>query len=90
MTEERSNRPVKDFRSGGISAAIWRNETEQNGHTVVTHSVTIQKRYRDKDAVWHDSSSYFVGDLAQLELVVRKAYEHLALRETEEAESSPV
>jgi len=88
MTEQRSNRPVKDFRSGGVAVSLWRNETEQNGRTVVTHSATISKRYRDKDGIWQDSSSFFLSDLPRLELVVRKAYEHLALRETEEAEDA--
>ena len=85
MTEQRSNRPVKDFRSGGVVAAIWRHDTEQDGRTIVNNSVTIGKRYRDKDGIWQDSSSFFVGDLPRLELVIRKAYEYLALREAEEA-----
>ncbi len=78
------NQPVKKFRAGGVTATIWRNDVQQDGQTVVRHSVTVQKRYRDRDGSWKDSSSFFVNDLPRLELVVRKAYEYLALAAGEE------
>ena len=73
------NQPVKRLRVGGVSASVWRNETQQKGQAVVTHSVSIQKRYRDGSGQWQTSGSFFMDDLPKLELVVRKAYEFLAL-----------
>ena len=78
------NQPVKKFRAGGVSASIWRNETEQNGRTVVNHSVSFQKRYRDRNGEWQTSDYFFRSELPALELVVRKAFEHLALTAVEE------
>lgn len=82
MTQQTTQQPVKVFRAGAISAAIWRNEVEQDGRTVVRHSVRPQKRYRDKDTgEWHDTDYYFPEDLPKLELVTRKAYEYITLIE---------
>ena len=89
MSEQSDNRPVKKFRAGGISASIWRNETKQKDQSVVSHSVTVQKRYCDKNGQWQTSGSFFQSDLPKVELVVRKAYEYLALREAEEAQDAP-
>lgn len=79
------NQPVKTFRSGGISASVWRNDVVQNGQTVVNHSVTLQKRYRDRrTGEWRDSGTFFMSDLPRVQLVMRKAYEYLALTAVEE------
>ena len=75
MTSTTPQPPEKEFRAGTISAAIWRNETEQDGRTVVQHSVRINKRYRDpKTGDWRDSDYFFANDLPRLKLVVDKAY----------------
>ncbi len=31
--------PIKEFRAGTIKVSVWKNEIDQNGTTVVTHSV---------------------------------------------------
>ena len=73
--------PVKQFRAaGGVSAAVWRNESQQGGRTVVTHSVHFQKRYFDeRDQTWKTSESYFPSDLPRLRLVIEKAYEYVMM-----------
>ena len=79
------NQPVKKFRAGGVTATIWRNDVQQDGQTVTRSSVTLQKSYRDKDGKWRNGSSFWVNDLSRVELVVRKAYEYLALTAEEES-----
>ena len=75
------NKPVKSFRAGYVQAAIWRNEEQRDGQTVVKHSVRIQKQYK-KDGEYQDTDYYFDNDLADLELVTRKAREFIRIRES--------
>ena len=81
--------PAKEFRAGAISASVWTNEDpQQDGSVRVRHSVKIQKRYRDKDGAWQDSDYFFPEDLPKLELVVRKAFEFISLKESKDAEET--
>lgn len=89
MAQQTSQKPEKEFRVGGIKAAIWRAETVQDERTVVQHTVRVQKRYRDQQTgEWNDTNYYYPQDLPKLELVVRRAYEYVALRESEDAQGS--
>jgi len=77
--------PVKEFRAGTVSAAIWRNERADGERTVVQHTVRIQKRYRDQTTgEWKNSDYLFPNDLPKVALVVNKAYEFISLRERED------
>ena len=39
---------MKTFTAGGVSAALWQNETRlQNGQEIVTLSVTLDRRYKE-------------------------------------------
>ena len=79
------NHPDKEFRAGTIKAAIWRNEVEQDGRTVVQYSVRIQKRFHDqKSGEWKTTEYFFPTDLPKLSLVVSKAFEYVSLKENEE------
>jgi hypothetical protein len=83
MSDRPFQGPVKEFRVGLIKVAIWRNEVEQNGQQVVRHSVRIGKRYFDRQQnTWADSDYFFVNDLPRLRLLVEKAFEFIALKET--------
>ena len=84
MAEKYANRPIKEFRAGAIKVAIWQNEAEQNGQRVVRHSVRIGKRYFDRQQnAWLDSEYFFVNDLPRLRLLVEKAFEFIALKESD-------
>ena len=72
--------PEKQFRAGAVRAAIWRNEVDQNGRTVVRHSVRLTKRYCDRDGQWKDSDTLFVNDLPRARLVLDKAFEYIVLK----------
>ena len=84
MSDRSLQRPFKEFRAGPIKAAIWRNEVEQNGQRVVRHSVRIGKRYFDRQQnAWADSEYFFVNDLPRVRLLVEKAFEFIALKESD-------
>ena len=86
MSEQNKEKPIKDFRTGGIQASVWRNEVEKNGQTVVRHSVRIQKQFRKDDGDYQETDYYFRDDLLKLILVAQKAFEFIALSESKDAE----
>ena len=84
MAQE-SRKPIKEFKAGTIKAAIWKEEQEDQGRIVVKHSVKIQKRFFDKTSgEWRDTDYFFANDLPRLRLLAEKAFEYIALRESEE------
>ena len=93
MSNTAPARPIKAFHAGTIRASIWRNEVEQDGRTVVRHSIRIDKDYFDAQRrEWQRSECLFVNDLPRVRLVAGKAFEFITLREREpdaEIESAP-
>ena len=84
MSDAIPNRPVKEFRAGGVRAAIWRNEQRGGEAPRVSHSIRIEKSYRDSQTRnWIQTDCFFASDLPKLRLVVEKAYEFIALNERE-------
>ena len=78
------SKPVKEFRArGGIRASVWANESEKEGRTFVSHSVTLEKRYRADDGTWRSSGSLFPDDIPKAQLVLAKAYEFCSLKGAE-------
>ena len=79
MTQDKQS-PIKEFRAASIKAVIWGEEREEEGRTVVRHTVRIQKRYLDKDSgEWRTTDCFFPNDLPRLCLVAEKAFEYIAL-----------
>ena len=91
MSNTAPARPIKAFHAGTIRASIWRNEVEQDGRTVVRHSIRIDKDYFDAQRrEWQRSECLFVNDLPRVRLVAEKAFEFITLREREpDAEIEP-
>ncbi|MBD3203993.1 hypothetical protein GF327_06845 [Candidatus Woesearchaeota archaeon] len=82
------NLPEKKFRAGAISATIWSNETtNKNGEKVNYKTISIQRNYTDKNDQWQSTNSLRINDLPRAELVLKKAYEYLVLKEQETAQS---
>ncbi len=82
MSDATPNRPVREFRAGGVRAAIWRNEQRGGEAPRVSHSIRIEKSYRDpRTQNWIQTDCFFASDLPKLRLVVEKAYEFIVLNE---------
>ena len=82
---QQGNHPIKEFRIGTVTAAVWKNEEYQPDGTIrVRYSVRIQKRYRDKEGVWQNAEYYFPEELPKVQLVTAKAYEFVSLKESED------
>jgi hypothetical protein len=88
MEQQNSSKPVKKLRVGTITSAVFKNEAEVNGQTVVRYSAQIQKQYRKNDGTWHTTNSFFQQDLPKLQLVAAKTFEFLALKESADIEES--
>lgn len=69
--------PVKKFQAGAICAAVWNNTHQVDGEERDFLTVTIERRYKDKNDEWQSSNSFAANDLARLEVVTRQALEYL-------------
>ena len=83
VKQETRNVPEKKFSTGVITATVWGNQGKgKNGEQVVYRTVSLQRRYKDKNGVWQSANSLRINDLPKASLVLQKAYEYLVLRET--------
>jgi hypothetical protein len=91
MSQQNDSKPIKTFRVGSISAAVFRNETKKQGKTLVRYSAQIQKQFRKEDGSWHQTQTFFPEDLPRLQLVTAKSFEFICLKESKDSgESIPV
>jgi len=77
------NKPEKKFSTGVISATVWKNNgvSKKTGQPTEYRTVTIDRRYTDKDGKWQSTNSMRVNDLPKASLVLQKAYEHIVLKD---------
>ena len=73
--------PIKKFNIGAIQVAVWENvssieEAESSGYK----TVSIQKRYKDKNNEWKSSSSLKPNDVPKAILGLQKAFEYLSIK----------
>ena len=92
MEEKPTNQPEKKFRSGAISATIWKNQgvSKKTGEQVSFNSVTLQRSYTDKQGQWQNTNNLRLNDLPRAILVLNKTYEYLALKEDSTGQASSV
>jgi len=83
---EEGNTPEKKFSTGAISATVWKNSSvnKNTNEPFEYRSVSLQRRYQDKDGVWKTSNSLRINDLPKASLVLDKAYEYIVLKENSE------
>jgi len=76
--------PEKRFSAGAIVATVWQNEGKsKDGQVVGYKTVSLQRRYKDKDGNWKSAGSFRISDLPRASLVMQKAFEYLVLKEKE-------
>ena len=79
--------PIKTWRSGNISGALWFNEREiKEGVKVGFKTVTIRRSWKDKKEIWRDETlSLRRQDLPKIITVIHEMMKELYLTEKEEA-----
>lgn len=74
--------PEKSFKSGGINVSIWQNPVvNKDGQPGVYQTVSLDKRYMDKNGVWQSSGSFRINDLPKVALLINKAFEYIVLKQ---------
>ena len=71
------NRPEKQISTGAIQATIWNNEKGN----ISFKTISLTRRYKDKNDKWQSSNNLRITDLPKAQLVLSKAYEYLMLKE---------
>ena len=81
-------KPVRKFRSGLVSAAVWENTIQtDDGHKTV-QNITFQRSYKDAETgQWKNSDSQTPASLGNLLAVVLQA---IVSCNTEEADDIPI
>ena len=83
--QDQDKRPVKKIQAGGVAAALWRNNvTLWSGQEIETLSVTLDRRYKDRNGEWKSASSFQANDIPKALLVLVKAYAHMMSRSDDE------
>ncbi len=72
--------PIKKFSVGGVQVAIWENEGKEGTQF---NSVSLDRRYMDKEGNWQSTNSLKKNDLPKAILALQKAYEYITLKEPE-------
>lgn len=70
------SKPIKKFRAGAVSAAVWENQGEKGSYA----TISLQRSYKDKEE-WKNTSSLRVNDLPKAMLVLNRAFAYLVLKE---------
>ena len=68
-------RPLKKFRAGSVSCALWENEAKVDGKNVTMLKATIERRYKDKDGKWQSSNSVSRNEIPLAIWCLQKAFD---------------
>jgi hypothetical protein len=73
---KKMNQPLKKFRAGQISCALWENEvTTKDGRTVQMLKATVERRYKDKNGEWKSGNSFGRNEIPLVKWCLGKAFE---------------
>ena len=82
-----SNEPETKFSAGAMQATVWNNNAKtKEGEDREFKSETVHRCYKDKEGEWKNTNTLNVGDIPKAMLVLGKAYEYLALKNSEVTE----
>ena len=79
----------KQFSTGAIQATIWNNwKSSQLGNSNL-FTISLTRRYKDRQGNWKSTNNFSPTDLPKAKLVIEKAYEYLMLK-SEAIEMKPI
>ena len=78
------NKPIKKFRAGVLSVAVWENTgtSKRTGEPVKFNTITTDRRYKDKEGEWKSTRTLRINDMPKMILLLQKAYEYFILKGT--------
>ena len=81
MNEEKKkkNRPERTFSAGPISLAVWTNETSTGPEEPSREfrTVTFERRYKDAEDKWQNTTQLRERDLLPAAFLMKKAYDYI-------------
>ena len=66
--------PVKKWKAGQVSCALWNNDIKVDGRSVSMLKATIERRYKDKDDQWKSSTSFSRNEIPLVVYCLGKAF----------------
>ena len=81
--------PLKKFRAGQVSCALWENEATVNGKSVRMLKASVERRYKDKDGKWQSSASFGRNEIPLLVYVMSRAYAAIIEEQSIQPEMKP-
>ncbi len=82
--------PLKKFRAGQISCALWENEAKVNGRMVRMMKATVERRYKDKNNQWQSSNSFGRNDIPLVKYCLDRAFEAIVEEQSVQPEEGMV
>ncbi|MBI2565309.1 hypothetical protein HYV79_05000 [Candidatus Woesearchaeota archaeon] len=73
-------KPEKKYRTGAISATIWKNQQLKDGKAFSFHSISIERSFKNKEGEWQSTNSFKATDLPKVALLVDEAYKYVLLQ----------
>ena len=80
--------PVKKYRAGSISCALWENQAKVNGNVVTMLKATVERRYKDSSGNWKSSGSFSRNEIPLVIYCLEKAFETMVEERSDEASSN--
>lgn len=74
--EGAKDRPVKEYRAGGIIVTVWKNQTKDNK---VYHTTTIKRTFTLDGKTFKECNHFGLNDLPRLILLSGEAYRYILL-----------
>lgn len=72
------NRPIKSFRAGAVNVSVWKNAGKEiDGKEMSYNTISLERRYKDKDGTWKSTNSMRINDLPRAAAAINKAYDFL-------------
>jgi len=68
------NRPLKKFRTGQVSCALWENEMMVNGRNVTMLKATVERRYKDKEGNWKSINPFSRNEIPLVKWCLDRAF----------------
>ena len=67
--------PLKKFRAGAITCALWENEMQlPGGGKKALLKATVERRYKDKNDTWKSSNSFGRNEIPLVKWCLDKAF----------------
>jgi len=67
--------PVKKFRAGSVSCALWENEAVVNGKTMTMLKTSVERRFKNGDGEWKSSGSFSRNEIPLAIWCLQKAFD---------------